>query len=75
MARIPKETPTTGAPTPKARFSSREAPPDDPIYNRGFAIGVTRSRNSSADTTKQESEPLPKSEEPSSSAPRGGDDL
>ena len=54
---------TTGPKIRKgAGFSIPEAPPDHPIYKRGFAIGVTRwlppSKNTPATTSPSSSEPL-----------------
>lgn len=40
---------TTGQQTPKARLSARELPADDPIYTRGFAVGVMRSTGKKED--------------------------
>ena len=32
------------------KYSIKEALPDDPIYNRGFVVGVQRSKNLSKNT-------------------------
>jgi len=53
---------TTGPKIRKgAGFSIPELPPDDPIYKRGFAVGVTRwippSKNTPATTWPSSSEP------------------
>lgn len=40
------------------RYSIPEASPDDPIYKRGFAVGVTRSTNSSQNTAEATSNSL-----------------
>ena len=45
------ESSKPGRSTPKdERFRAREAPPDDPIYTRGFVIGGRYPRRSSKDT-------------------------
>jgi hypothetical protein len=55
--------PTTGKKTHKGKgFSIPEAPPDHPIYKRGFVIGVVRSIPSSKST--------PATTSPSSSEPQ-----
>jgi hypothetical protein len=47
---------TTGKLTPKGNPSlRREASADDPIYTRGFKIGVTRSTTSSKNTQEKAS--------------------
>jgi hypothetical protein len=46
-----------------------EASPDDPIYKRGFAIGVTRSTSSTKNAVTTTSKSSKKPQKPSSRVP------